>query len=182
MRRVDATPRTASAPGINRCPPGARPRRQRRCLTLPRASRATTAEIADDRRTARGGAAGVAPWRLPPRGRSRSPCTLPAAVLGVRAAFASPRRVRHPWAGAAARGRVVGFRKPERTEATTRRGAASRLRPLRVGWGLAGWAYVNLNFAVWLVPSLSVTVSWRQVPAHALSVFQTYLYWSLAAS
>jgi hypothetical protein len=36
----------------------------------------------------------------------------------------------------------------------------------------AGAGYLNLNFAVWVLPSLSVTVSWRQVPAHALSVFQ----------
>jgi hypothetical protein len=63
---------------------------------------------------------------------------------------------------------------------TARRGAK------RVGFApcsrIAAAGYVNLNFAVWLVPSVSVTVRWRQVPAHALSVFQTYLYWSLPAS
>ena len=34
-------------------------------------------------------------------------------------------------------------------------------------------AYLNLKSAVCVVPSLSVTVSWRQVPAQDESVFQT---------
>jgi hypothetical protein len=42
--------------------------------------------------------------------------------------------------------------------------------PFRAG---AAVGYLNLNFAVCMLPSLSVTFSWRQVPAHALSVFQT---------
>lgn len=35
---------------------------------------------------------------------------------------------------------------------------------------------MNLNLAVWSVPSTSRTLSSRQVPAQPLSVFQTYLY------
>lgn len=59
----------------------------------------------------------------------------------------------------------------ERERWTTRGGAAALAAPpCRVDDG-AG--YLNLNFAVWVLPSLSVTISWRQVPAHALSVFQT---------
>ena len=46
-------------------------------------------------------------------------------------------------------------------------GAAAKPRPRTVKAG-----YLNLNSAVWSVPSTSSTCSWRQVPPQPFEVFQ----------
>ena len=42
--------------------------------------------------------------------------------------------------------------------------------------------FVKLNIAVWTLPSASLTLRVPFLPAQFLSVFQTYTYWSAAAS
>ena len=58
------------------------------------------------------------------------------------------------------------------TGSARRGGAPADGAPPQAGcwFGLA--QRVKLNSALWVVPSMRVTVSWRHVPAHALSVFQ----------
>ena len=42
--------------------------------------------------------------------------------------------------------------------------------------------FVKLKFARYTLPSTSLTINCRLVPAHALSVFHTYVYGPLAPS
>src|SRR5262249_36141513 len=93
-----------------------------------------------------------------------------------------------PTQGAARRSRTSAIPAPEICRGVPPRGAGAARRPrpprveLAAGRFAPAGAYLNLKFATWTVPSARVTFSRRHVPAHVLSVFQTYVYWPDFAS